>query len=207
MITLSAREFFKKFERRKLWRRITLRHVAFSDNYDGLNSLYLLPDPWGMETEKEIHRFNETNRLIQKNFGGIDRLLELGCAEGHQSERLQQVCNRLYGVDVSQRAIVRARKRCQGAIFDQGDIFSAQAIQGIKFDLVVACEVLMYIKDVEATLERMSNIAKGGLVTYLTIFSEALDPFFERVSQNQKADIRFGGTHWKAVWWYDGLSK
>jgi hypothetical protein len=50
-----------------------------------LKALYLVRDPWGMESPSETFRFSETNRLIGDQFGPANRLLELGCSEGYQS--------------------------------------------------------------------------------------------------------------------------
>jgi len=61
-----------------------------------------------------------------EQFGRVSSLLEIGCGEGHQSAQLQLVCDRLTGLDVSGRAVKRARGRCPGGEFLVGDVFSQE---------------------------------------------------------------------------------
>ena len=51
-----------------------------------------------------------------------------------------QVCDRVTGIDVSERAVARARARMPGAEFLVGDVASLSATPR-RFELVVACEV------------------------------------------------------------------
>jgi len=70
---------------RKLWMRLIVRHTDFSDNYSAFQTAYLMEDPYNLRSAAEAHRFSETNRIIRANFGRVNRLLEIGCAEGYQS--------------------------------------------------------------------------------------------------------------------------
>ena len=144
---------------KKVWRRFALHGVHYSDNYKKLNTFYLADDPWNMSSSSEIYRFAETNRLIIEKFGRQDSILEIGCGEGHQSLYLQQVCNRVIGLDVSSRAIERARNRCPQGEFWVGDIFSKKVDALGPFDLVVANEVLYYMTDIPAVLRRMQLLS------------------------------------------------
>ena len=60
---------------------------------------------------------------VLARLGGVTNreILEIGCGEGHQSGRLLEICDSLYGIDVSHRAITRAQARCSGAKFGVGD--------------------------------------------------------------------------------------
>ena len=119
------------------------RHWTEKSRFD---KLYLIQDPWSLnKLESERFRFAQVNRVIQNQFGHPSRLLEIGCGEGFQSSFLKSTCDHLYGVDVSQRAVRRARKRCHGATFAVGDIHNLpEVVAPFRFDLVTACEVLYY---------------------------------------------------------------
>lgn len=195
------KNFFKDF-----WLRIVIRGTHYSERNRRLDALYWVCDPWSMQTPREIYRFDETNRIIKSNFGQTNRMLEVGCGEGHQSERLLEICNTLYGIDVSHRAVIRAKDRCKHGIFGKGDIFTAKILEGTDhFDLVVACEVLYYMQNIPAVLSRMSKIGSACLVTYYAGQAEKLDGFFAKISNSQKTTFRFQETVWKAVWWRGDL--
>jgi len=80
-----------------------------------LDTLYMLEDPWHMDSAREQARFAWTNGIISAHFPRLDTLLEVGCGEGHQSLHLSQLCGRLYAIDVSRRALRRASRRCPNA--------------------------------------------------------------------------------------------
>src|SRR5262245_42943898 len=107
---------------RKVWRRVALRNLSGSDNHTQLDRLYVVADPWQMTAPREQYRFATTNALLQEKLGRVETMLEVGCGEGHQSEHLARLCDRLYGVDVSPRAIERAKTRVTAAHFDVGSL-------------------------------------------------------------------------------------
>lgn len=86
------------------------------------------------------------------------RVLEIGCGEGVFSQRLltEGRAIELLGVDISKRAIARARARCvdcPGAQFQAGDIFYTPICGA--FDLMVVCEVLYYLGGSVAALGKL----------------------------------------------------
>jgi protein-L-isoaspartate O-methyltransferase len=97
--------------RRRLWMKYALRGVGGSDNFDRLDLAYSVEDPWNMSSDLERARFEATNRVVERAFGRVGSVLELGCGEGHQTEWLARLSDRQYGVDVSPQAVERARKR------------------------------------------------------------------------------------------------
>ena len=77
--------------------------------------------------------------------GPIGRVLELGCAEGHMTERLARRAASVTSVDISSVAIARARRRAPSAIFSEGDILTWEPGEAAAFDVVVVAEVLYYL--------------------------------------------------------------
>ena len=152
---------------RKVWRRIALRNLSGSDNHKQLDRLYAVADPWEMTSAREQFRFAMTNTLLQENLGRSRTLLEVGCGEGHQSEHLARLCDQLYGIDVSPRAIERARPRVPAAQFDVGSLPAVpRTPEGGRFDIVVACEVLYYMSDIGGAVRAMSDLGDACLVTF-----------------------------------------
>jgi trans-aconitate methyltransferase len=129
-------------------------------------------------------------------------LLEVGCGEGHQSLKLLEICSHLYGIDVSRRAVERATQRCPTGSFGVGDVFNSELLNIVpRFDLVVACEVLYYMKDIPATIARLSSLGRWCLVTYYERPSEQLDPHLTAIADVQTTALRYKATVWKAYWW------
>jgi SAM-dependent methyltransferase len=187
---------------RDFWVRLALRHVHYADRADKLNRLYRIEDPWQMGSAKEQARFAWTNRLIAAQFGSPDTVLEIGCGEGHQSHHLSQICRRLYGIDVSARAVRRAQKRCPRATFAVGDPFTFSLFEmPATVDLVVACEVLYYVKDVPRFLERLSELGRTCLVTCYAGQADELEPHLARLTPAGSDRFCSDGVEWRAVWW------
>jgi 2-polyprenyl-3-methyl-5-hydroxy-6-metoxy-1,4-benzoquinol methylase len=166
--------------------------------------LYLIPDPWSLNCQRERYRFSETNRVIRENFGRAHSLLEIGCGEGLHSSELQQLCNKLYGIDVSRRAVRRAERRCPGAIFAAADIYVLpQPPLLTRFDVVTACEVLYYyhISDVPAVLRRISELGRSCLISYCDSARDGLDPHVRGIPGVQSETVSYQGVSWTLAWW------
>lgn len=187
---------------RDCWVRFALRRVHYTDRADKLDLLYMVEDPWHLQSAKEQARFAWTNRLIAEHFGRPETILEIGSGEGYQSEYLAQACDRLYGIDVSPRAVRRARQRCREAHFVAGDPLTHRFVDMPQaVDLVVACEMLYYVKDVPRLLDRLSTLGHACLVTYYRGQAASLDPHFADRRGCGRAQFRCDDTEWQAVWW------
>lgn len=187
---------------RRLWMKYAMRGVGGADNYSRLDRAYALDDPWNMDSALERSRFEATNAMIERAFGRVGNLLEIGCGEGHQSAYLIQVAEQLYGIDVSARAIERARIRVPRATFAACDLASQPWGDAAgRFDLVVACEVLYYIKDIPATLTRMRRLGRGGFVTFFAPAMGLVSPHIADIPGLHKDWMQAYGTTWLVVWW------
>ena len=187
---------------KKMWLRFALHDIRYSNNYNKLDRIYMVSDPWNMASPAQQYRFAETNRIIIERFGRVGSLLEIGCGEGHQSLQLQQICDHLIGLDVSNKAVARARRRCPESEFLVGDVFSKEVRTRAPFDLVVACEVLYYMSDVPAALRLIRELGRNCLVTY---FAGEIDNMDLQVSSFPGAVSEMlefeQARRWRAVWW------
>ncbi len=187
---------------RRTWMNYALRGVGGADNHARLELAYQLADPWNMESDLERFRFERTNALIERHFPGVHSILELGCGEAHQSAYLQRLCTELYGVDVSATAIARAQTRLPQGHFAVGDIFQQpwQRERG-RFDLVVACEVLYYVSDIQRTIDEMNFLGKSCLVTMFAPAIRRVGPFIEKLPDVQKDWFGANGAEWVVAFW------
>lgn len=189
---------------RRLWMKYALRGVGGNDNHARLDLAYSVQDPWNMESELERARFEATNALIEREFGRVGSVLELGCGEGHQTGFLARLSDQQYGIDVSPQAIERARRRVPAAQFAATDIFGQPwGGHAHRFDLVTACEVLYYLGDPAATLKRMRHLGRCGLVTFFAPAARRIGAHVESIPGIRKDWFHHGGTAWLVGWWRD----
>lgn len=192
---------------RRQWLKYSLRNVSNNDNHRGLDRIYMVPDPWNLDSPREHARFEATNAIIRRHFGEVGELLEIGSGEGLQSSYLSKICRKLHGVEVSATAVERARQRLPGAHFEAGDLLQQQWLkQRRRFDLVVACEVLYYVADLEATLAEMNRLGDACLVTFFTGEAYKLAARLERINGVQKEWFYYDGVTWLMVWWRNPAS-
>lgn len=198
---MNLRRFLQKAARRS-WMKYAMRGVGGADNYERLDLAYQVADPWHMDSPGEQARFEGTNCLIERHVGRVGSVLELGSGEGHQTEFLARLCDQVYGVDVSPKAIERARKRLPQAQFAATDIFGQPWGDAPgRFDLVTACEVLYYVKDIDATIARMSLLGRHCFVTFFAPALRRVGPHLDAIPGLRKDWIGYGSTVWLACWW------
>lgn len=182
--------------------RYALGRRRAADHVGALDTLYRIEDPWNMGSPREQARFVATNRLIEREFGRVGDLLEIACGEGHQSEHLRRVCDRLVGVDVSGRAVERARRRVPDARFELVDL-SRSGWRGPpdRFDLVTACEMLYDLQDVAPMIERMNALGRACFVTFYSPAAERLSPHLSALPLLGRESFGHGDVEWLACWW------
>ena len=201
LLRLDTNRIAKGFKARWMDKIFPQDH-DFRDDVGRFNRLYLVRDPWSLDRQSEKFRFEVTNRVIAENFDRPSSLLEVGCGEGLQSNELRHVCDRLYGIDVSGRAIKRAKRRCPQATFAVGDMYTLpQSIPLKRFDLVTAFEVLYYMADVAGALSRLSELGGACAVSYYDGEREMLDAHVRKISGVQVENISYEDTSWTLAWW------
>ena len=188
---------------RRTWMKFALRGIRQNDAHGRLDRAYTVADPWHMNAEREQFRMTETNRLIQAHLGKrFDRVLEVGCGEGHQSEHLARLASALTGLDVSPKAVERARVRLPSATFLAGDLLAQPwARERGRFDLVTACEVLYYMSDVPRFLRTIDELGGTCLVTYFAPAGRICDAPVMAMPDAKQARFRHEDTEWVAAWW------
>jgi SAM-dependent methyltransferase len=177
---------------------LRLESTRFSSRID---LAYWLEDPWNLGNPVNRQRYEWTSALIAEKFGRPRHALEIGCGEGFQTPYLLPCCERLTAIDVSGRAIRRARKRNPGVACHVGDPFENGGAWRDDFDLVIACEVLYFARDPRAALSAVTNLGKRRFVTAFAPSSRRLWPHVERIAGGNQARFDAGDRSWLAAWW------
>jgi trans-aconitate methyltransferase len=187
---------------RRVWMKQALRGISDNDAYDRLERAYRVTDPWNLDSPVEHARFAATNEILSRQFGKVRDLLEIGCGEGVQSAYLQQLTERLHGIDVSPTAVARARERLPNAHFHAGDLAQQPwNHDGTRFDLAVACEVLYYVRDVRGTLAQMNRLADKCFVSFFAPEAHKLSDLIQEMPDVQRSWHSHQGATWLMAWW------
>ena len=187
-------------------RRFWIKHALHRVGHRRFTLAYKVRDPWEMESEREQFRFAETNRLLYRGLIApaprADSILEIGSGEGHQSEHLAKLCDRLTGIDVSAAAIARARRRLPAAEFVVGDLDDQPWVgERGRFDVITAFEVLYYLKDIPRMLATMSRLGRGCVVSYFRPAAGIVEPPLMAMPLAGRDSFRFGDIEWRIAWW------
>jgi predicted TPR repeat methyltransferase len=99
--------------------------------------------------------------------------IDLGCGTGLMGEQIKDLCGYLVGVDLSEKMLEIARKK---NIYDEllsKDIVVAVAESNVKYDLVLATDVFVYIGDLAELFSLVARSMNGnGLFGFSIEFAE-----------------------------------
>jgi SAM-dependent methyltransferase len=187
---------------RKLWARLWLKGSQFSGRYGRLKALYAIEDPWGLGSEREQARFRHANAVIRQFAPDCGALLELGCGEGFQTRHLLEVADRVTGVELSEQAAERARRRCPEAEILVGKAEdAARLLAGRRFDVITAFEVLYYAQDVAAILAELQAMAPLLVVTNYMGLADRMGGYFEGPGWRRLEDLVVDDVVWRIDVW------
>lgn len=141
-----------------LW-RIRYAPRKFSGKPGGFEEIFKRAgDPWEFEnSEFEDMRFKVMRDYLLEVGGG--KVLELGCAEGHFTERIAGDCESLVCIDVSPTAIKKAWGKTGEPEYLCGDFTRDNTLLEGCYDVAIAGEILYYLteKEIEETLKRLKT--------------------------------------------------
>jgi 2-polyprenyl-3-methyl-5-hydroxy-6-metoxy-1,4-benzoquinol methylase len=187
---------------RRIWARLWLRRAQFSGDYRRLKALYAVEDPWELGSAREQQRFARTNEIIREIAPNCRSLLEVGCGEGYQTQKLSEVSASIVGIEVSAQAVERAQRRCPGARFLAGRAEDAAQLVGEeRFDIVTAFEVLYYAKEISPIVASLQKLAPVLLVTNYLPRSEHMAASFTGPGWTRLDDLSVGETVWRVDVW------
>jgi len=127
------------------------------------------PDPWGFETSPyERNKYERTLNVLKGRQQAYCTALEVGCSIGVFTAMLAPLCDKLWAVDVSEKAVAAARERlaCFPHVRIERRRLPEEAPEG-PFDLIVASEILYYWPEevMLAALRHFEEIlAPGGVL-------------------------------------------
>lgn len=127
----------------------------------------------GIERARHARRYfyGYLTRVLRVRVPPGQRVLDLGCGSGHTLAALRP--SRGVGIDVSGRAVSRARQLHQGENlhFFEGDASDAELLAevGGPFDVILLINVVTHLTDVQTALERLQPLCHSR--TRLLVYS------------------------------------
>jgi ubiquinone/menaquinone biosynthesis C-methylase UbiE len=91
-----------------------------------------------------------------------DRVLDVGCGEGAFCAQLEAAGAHPVGVDVAERALVRARERHPGLRFEPVGPRGRLPFADSEFDVVWASEVIEHVADTARWLSELRRVLRSG---------------------------------------------
>ena len=136
-------------------------------------------DPWDFATsEYEAGKYRETLATLPRE--RYQNALEIGCSIGVQTAMLAERCDHLLGVDISERALEQARRRCAGFPNVRLERFAipGEFPEG-SFDLIVLSEVGYYfsLPDLERVAGRITGRATEDCHLLLVHFLPTVEDY------------------------------
>ena len=108
--------------------------------------IFAQPDPWNYLSVYETTKYHQTIEILGDE--PVGAAMEVACAEGIFTRMLRPHVDSLLAVDISTRALERARGRCADLDpirFDTFNLITDAPPEGL--DLIVCSEVLYYLED------------------------------------------------------------
>ena len=124
-------------------------------------------DPWNFTTsEYEAHKYAASVAALPKE--SYDSAFEIGCSIGVLTAQIAERCQRLFAVDVNDRALNQARERCRNlSNVRLGKMRIPHEFPDENFDLIVVSEVGYYLNVEDwkrAQTKIVSHLESGGSV-------------------------------------------
>lgn len=95
------------------------------------------------------------------------KVLDIGCWDGTYASLYKKETNQVYGIESSNSAAKRAKKK--GIIVQNGDFMEKNFFDGVKFDVIVAGEIIEHIYDTDLFLKKIYlKLKKGGKLIITT---------------------------------------
>jgi len=140
------------------------QRIYNEDYFKGKNSFfYKLGYGWNPLTFRL--RYKEIRRNIPLVSGA--RILDIGCAFGLLLKEFPGGF-KIYGLDVSEYAISKAREENPRGIFQIADVTKKRPFPDNFFDLIIMNDIIEHLAEPELALENARSMLKKGGYLYLT---------------------------------------
>ena len=113
--------------------------------------------------------FNNMFKPVAKHIKKIKtgKVLDVGCAYGFMLQRFPDSFQK-FGIDVSEYAIDKAKKRLPLAVYNIGSAENKLPFKENFFDIILFNDVVEHLENPKVALENISGVLKKGGILYIT---------------------------------------
>lgn len=86
------------------------------------------------------------------------KVLDIGCWDGSYAIRYKKKTNKVYGIESSSTSAKRAEEK--GIVVEQGDFMTGDYFKDIKFDVIVAGEIIEHVFDTDLFIQKIHKMLK-----------------------------------------------
>jgi 2-polyprenyl-3-methyl-5-hydroxy-6-metoxy-1,4-benzoquinol methylase len=131
-------------------------------------------------------------------------ILDAGCGEGALTRYLVGCAPKVVGIDASMTAISRAKRLVPRAQFEccTLETFTSEQV----FDVVLAVEVLYYVKDIRTAIDRLRALGRSVIVSYTNRERERFERDLARYFPPERRTY-YPFLGFKKTWFYRGTSR
>jgi len=135
------------------------------------------PDPWGVLASPLADRRYLALVEVVGRYSPCRSILDVGCGEGALTRYLVGCATEVAGIDASPTAIARARQLVPRATFHACTLEAFSA--GHVFDVVLAVEVLYYVKSIDVAIEKLMTLGRSVIISYTNRERRRLEPYVD----------------------------
>lgn len=119
-----------------------------------------------MVNSKYAEAYNKTIKITKNYLKNTDIVLDYACGTGITTIELSRNVKKISAIDISENMISVARNKCKkegitNVEFNIGDIYN-EKLKKSSFDVIMAFNILYFIKDVDNVLSRINELLKPG---------------------------------------------
>lgn len=133
-------------------------------------------------------------KRIKKHLEKHLEILDAGCGEGNISLILAQKNHSVWGIDVSKKSIILAKKKAKILNLQNRVVFLAGDLQKLtikkKFDVIICIEVLEHIKKDDSVIKNLFLHLKDGGLAIITVPSK--NALLYKLKHIKEYDFRVG---------------
>jgi len=155
--------FSKKIIRGESPVKIKYNEMQWDEQFKKGNWDFLLRDH-----ENIVLVTNILHNLAAKKEGKL-KILDVGCGNGALASKLNRDVIGYFGADISQAAVDEAQERVKWGTFVQSNMDVDLPFSSEQFDVVLFCEVLIYV-DYEHVLERYSRLLRTDGLYLISLY-------------------------------------